>query len=174
MDANRFQAVLFSNLIHEGNMNQKSYPWGIDCIWVATDSARNIAAFTTAGFGPIPTEIIELSKSPIEDVEEKLLSLPQISEVEMVVSQTRPDDFLSLAGRGLYVFDWSDVHRTKKNAISSYELIARPLNPLLTESLPAELYELYKVVQLKCIDFAYIKVLDIRSILPCCEPESIR
>ena len=35
----------------------------------------------------------------------------------------------------MFVYDWSDVHRTEANALRAYELIAVPTNPLLLESL---------------------------------------
>ncbi len=47
--------------------------------------------------------------------------------------------FLDLAKRGLFVFDWTDVYRTRRASIEAYELVAVPACAIQTSDLPADL-----------------------------------
>ncbi len=108
---------------------------GIDCAWLAVDSLGQVAVFTTAGEGPIPESALQ----GIESAEELAHALPVRGDAELLAALKRPDDYLSFARRGLFAYDWSDVHRTSAKAIHAYELIARPRSALRVNELPDEL-----------------------------------
>jgi hypothetical protein len=105
---------------------------GIDYAWLAVDSIGNVAVFTTGGEGPVPTSALptlELAESAIRDLVER-------SACEMQIKIPRPDDYVSFAKRGLFAYDWYDVHRESSSRINQYELLARPTNPVTLGELP--------------------------------------
>lgn len=52
----------------------------------------------------------------------------------------RPDDFVELAEQGLFVYDWTDIHRKRKDYLHAYELVAVPSGAMLEHChLPSEL-----------------------------------
>jgi hypothetical protein len=143
------------------------YPSEFDCVWLATDRNGCLGAFITAGIGPIPKAVFANSNFPDEDFEEYLIELPQISEVEMLVELPRPDSILALASRGLFVFDWSDIHRTDKERINKYELLAKPVHSKSIASLPKKLSDLFAIVKLEQMSFPESETIDIRSFYSC-------
>jgi hypothetical protein len=46
----------------------------------------------------------------------------------------RPDDFIGFARRGLFSFDWADVHRTR-DLVHAYEVQARPVSPVIVSAV---------------------------------------
>jgi hypothetical protein len=50
-----------------------------------------------------------------------------------------PSSFIALGSRGLFVYDWTDVHRTVAAAIGAYELVAIPDMPIGFDELPVAL-----------------------------------
>jgi hypothetical protein len=108
---------------------------GIDCAWLAADSTGQVAIFTTAGEGPVP----EAALSAIETLEANVHLLPEVSAFELLVSIKRPEDFVAFASRGLFAYDWSDIHKTAVNTLNAYELLARPISPITVAELPASL-----------------------------------
>ena len=99
---------------------------GLDVVWLAADTAGHVAAFVTGGEGPVPCAALPT----VEVAETDALASPEICEHRLLVAYARPDDFIALARRGLYVYDWSDVHRTRVEQLGGYELVAVPLLPL--------------------------------------------
>src|SRR5215472_14947016 len=95
-------------------MATQPYPINLDCVWIASDRDEHCAAFVTAGVGPIPALVLNnTAKSVlIESIWEAILRLPKVSTCRLLVSVPRPDSFIAMAERGLFVYDWSDVHRT--------------------------------------------------------------
>ena len=98
----------------------------LDVVWLAADTADHLAAFVTGGEGPIPLAALPA----VEDSETDALSLPEVCEHRLLVTYPRPEDFIALARRGLYVYDWSNVHRTRAEQLAGYELVAVPSAPL--------------------------------------------
>ncbi|WP_233840393.1 hypothetical protein [Dyella sp. 2HG41-7] len=110
---------------------------GLDVVWLAVDRLGQVAAFTTAGEGDIPdSAMIHIGKS-----EELILSLPEISRVEVDAAYKRSDDFFSFAQRGFFAYDWSDAHRIASRRLGGYELVTRPVSPILLMALPIEVAE---------------------------------
>jgi len=100
------------------------YPDQIDVVWLASDPVGQVAAMVTAGEGPIPIAVLALSDCIA--IEEVLLGLPVIGEALLNVQLPDPTSFGELSRRDLFVYDWTDVHRTSARALQSYELMCSP------------------------------------------------
>ncbi len=148
-----------------------SYPEGIDCVWLASDREGNVGAFATGGSGPIPVGALTETQPAIVDIEERVHLLPRTSQAKLLVTVKRPDDFIAMAERGLYVYDWSDVHRTAREAIGAYELMAAPLRPITAREMADEFAATLAGANLNTVSFETERLLDVRTLLPCCEPE---
>jgi hypothetical protein len=150
-------------------MSVKPYPEGVDCVWLASDQAGHVGAFITAGMGPLPETALDASHIPVEDVEGRLCQLPVVSKAQLLVSVKRPDDFLDLAERGVFVYDWTDIHRAAHDALQVYEPVAVPLTPVTVDSLPSDLAVLAEAVQLAKVVFSSNVPLDVRAHVKCVE-----
>ena len=95
-------------------------------MWLASDRNGNFASFVTGGEGPIPIDVLNFERTPVEDIERLVCQMPIVSTVHMLVTLKRPDSFIELAERGIFVYDWTDVHRTQSKAIHVYEPVAAP------------------------------------------------
>ena len=122
----------------------------IDAAWIAIDDLGQVALFTTGGEGPIP----DAALSFVSTVEDSANSLPETSGYELLVTVARPDDFIAFARRGLFAYDWSDVHRSAHQASGSYELQARPSRPLTLLDLPASLQAAASATRLSGVSFS--------------------
>lgn len=80
-----------------------------------------------------------------------------------------PQAVLEIAERGIFAYDWSDVHRTRRDEIGAYELIAAPANPIDISRLPQEFADLVASNKLGSIVFDSEKRLDVRKELSCIE-----
>lgn len=147
----------------------RQYPIGIDCAWLASDSQGRLGVFMTAGVGPIPSIVLEVQHLPMEDVEEQLCRLPVVSAYHLLIEASRPDSFIALCERGLFVYDWTDVHRTRRNEIGAYELVAIPNAPIGSSRLPAELLDIADTLKLSATLFGRERTVAIRSLLKCVE-----
>ena len=148
-------------------MATREYPDGLDCIWLAVDGNGHLGAFVTGGAGPIPTSALSESSFPIEDVEAEVCGLPNISEARLLVPMKRPDDFIEMAQRGFFVYDWRDVHRTLHESKHAYELIAVPLTPLRVNELPDHIWKLATTATLPGLAFVEELALDVEAVLQC-------
>ena len=117
------------------------YPSQIDCVWLAADADGRLAAFVTAGEGPIP-EALLTSSIDIRPIENHLLQLPIVGTAVNVTDVPNPNSFIELSRRGLFVYDWTDVHVSQRQASGAYELVASPSIELLERDLPANLLQM--------------------------------
>ncbi len=130
------------------------YPRGVDCVWIASDAKGHIAAFVTAGVGEIPRGVLSLTgEISVEDLEAELCLLPVNTSAKMLVSVKRPDDFIDLAERGMFVYDWTDIYRTSDSYVKKYEAVASPEMPLMINNLPSRLLSIANNMNFKKIDF---------------------
>src|SRR4051812_37068933 len=106
-----------------------TYPEEIDLVWLAVDSAGNLAAMITGGAGPIPGSVL-VHGDKVLGIEELLLALPVLGAASVHVQVPDPGSFKALGERGLFVYDWTDVHRTTASALKAYELVASPSTSL--------------------------------------------
>lgn len=146
------------------------YPDGIDCVWLASDRDGHLGAFITAGEGPIPAVALDAHDLPVQTVETRLLELPVVAQALLLVSVTRPDSYVELAERGLFVYDWTDVHRPTREEWNRYELVAAPSAPIAARGLPPNLQALAATIRLENVAFAGREAVDVRAHLACAEP----
>lgn len=148
-------------------MADHAYPDGIDCVWIASDGNGHVGAFVTAGEGPIPVQALRNEQIDIKDVEEAVCQLPQVTSARLLVQIKRPDDFIAMAERGLFVYDWRDVHRPVRKSKDAYEPVAVPLTPITSDALPETLAILAANVVLHNWEFIAGEPLDICSLMEC-------
>ena len=144
-------------------MNDKTYPADIDCMWLAIDQNGQLAVFLTAGFGPVPMIALTQVHSESTNVERLVQDMDEIGEAHLLVTVPIPDDFIDLARRGFFVFDWTDIHRTNRQKIDRYELVAVPNEPGKLGALPPELALLVQPVKFAGITFSNSSRLDARE-----------
>lgn len=146
-------------------MDERPYPDGIDALWLASDHVGHLGVFVTGGSGPIPVQALE-PDYPLADLETHLLALPKASDIELRVRLPQPDRFVALAERGLFLFDWSDVHRTEAY-IDEYELIAQPYRPLMLGQLPNGLLDAARSIRFTGIAFAHAWRINVGAHMAC-------
>jgi len=132
----------------------QAYPEGLDCVWLAIDRNQNVGAFITAGMAPIPKAALGEIGLLLPDVEEALHGLPAVTSAEVLVLVKRPESFIALAERGVYVFDWCDIEQVAAKQTGQYEPVAVPTNPIRADSLSETLLQIAKQVQLNGVQFA--------------------
>jgi hypothetical protein len=118
------------------------YPHEIDLVWLAFDDTGRLAAMTTGGTGPVPAKVLASGDDDVFALEEALLGLPSISAASVHVQAPDPRSFKALSERGLFVYDWTDVHRSLANAGGAYEIVASPSLVLSLSDLPNDLRRL--------------------------------
>ena len=151
-------------------MDERPYPEGVDCCWLASDRIGQLGVFLTGGSGPIPAQLL-LPPYLLDDIEETILALPKASDIDLRVKVPRPDRFVALAERGFFVYDWSDVHRTEQY-IDEYELMALPYRPLTLDLLPDSLLDTARAVRLGAVSFVSAWRVDVRAHMACREATS--
>lgn len=163
------QSELYSYQLQRGELRCiiNIYPQGVDCVWIATDHRGYIGAFVTAGVGPIPQLALGAKGIAIEDIEGHICELPPVSKVQVLTSVPRPDDFVAMAERGFFVYDWSDVHRTSRQSIGAYELMAAPETPITVNDLPSDMMQIVGKIKLDEIEYAQAKIIDVQKCLEC-------
>ncbi len=145
-----------------------SYPFGIDCLWLASDRNGHVGAFFTAGWAPIPTRVLTFEDGSIEDIEERVNDLPRISTARLLIPDDVPS-YMAMAERGLFVYDWTDAHRSLRESTRKYELVAVPANPIVTADPPELLIGFATRVTLNDLAFVDGQAVDIISLTECCE-----
>jgi len=145
------------------------YPYGCDCLWLTCDREERVGAFITAGDAPIPLAALDSAKWKVEDMEgEVIRKMPRMTVAQVLVEVKRPDSYIELAERGLYVYDWLDAERIIYSEM--YELVALPAKPVflpaLRDLLPG-FTGLAEALQLKEVSFADAKKVDVRTYFPC-------
>lgn len=155
---------------HLTRMDERPYPEGIDCCWLASDRDGHLGVFVTRGRGPIAVQAL-LEAYPLDGIEEQLLALAKASDIEVRVRMPRSDRLAALAERGFFVYDWSDAHRTEQY-IDEYELIALPYRPLALDLLPETLSDTARWVRFNAIAFATAWRIDVRAHMACREAAS--
>jgi len=102
---------------------------GIDYPWIAKDVADQLAIFFNASIGPLPRIGVEYQEKYTDDIQYLVEDLPAVSEYILLSDVPRPDDFIEIARRGFYCFDWSDIHETESGKTGLYHLVSYPILP---------------------------------------------
>ena len=113
---------------------------GIEFSWLAIDEVGHVGLFTTAGEGSVPASALPQSDEDF-DVESEILELRERSQCKLHILYPRPDDYVSIAKRGIYAFDWTDAHQTQSLNTRRYSLVGEPGSPLMASDLPLRLQE---------------------------------
>lgn len=146
------------------------YPEGFDLVWVGIDNSGYVGAFITAGIGAIPKFALQNNIFLLENIEQLILELHENSEALLHVDLPRPDDYLALAKRGLYVYDWSDIHEGFSNKRNAYELMATPSVPLHVSSFDDSVFKNYlENIRLDLVEFKLSNIVDVKDKLECLE-----
>ena len=148
-------------------MDERPYPEGTDCCWLASDRDGHLGVFVTRGRGPIPAQAL-LETYPLDRIEEQLLALPKASDIDLRVRMPHTDRLVALAERGFFVYDWSDAHRTEQY-IDEYELTTLPYRPLAIDLLPESLSDAARWVRFNASAFATAWRIDVRVHMACRE-----
>lgn len=131
--------------------------------WFAVDAAGHVGHFSTAGYGPVPLPVLDRLDRAQEDalwsLGERLLGLPVIGQATGHLPG-RIDDWLELARRGLFGFDW-------KHWSGPYLRAAVPSVPVGVADLPAELQALVRLVVLPGVRFAELVSVRPEELCPC-------
>lgn len=149
------------------------YPSGFEMAWIAADSSGKLGAFITAGKGPIPKEILQnIFVEPVL-IEDVLLELPVIglSDVNGSPYSHPVESFVELGERGIFVFDWHDLHVPIKFRKGGYEKCASPSNPIYTGELVSPLKELSNLIQFKELLFEEVYLVKPELYYDCLFPE---
>ncbi len=142
-------------------ITKQAYPDGIDCTWLGVDRLGAIAAFVTSGDGEIPTALLMQANVDLRDIETLLMNLPVTGDVNLRVSVARPDDFLDMACRGLYVYDWKG---------SRYALVAEPEIAIQFPDLDTKLKAVAKYAVFDLIEFSKLETISVGSIMEAEQP----
>jgi hypothetical protein len=140
----------------------RNYPRHLDWEWIAVDRDGHLATFVTAGEGPAPTTVLDDDYPGGDDLDALVRALPKSSLVKMIVSVPDPASFADLASRGMTVFDWSDVHRTRQR-LDAYEVMCRPLRPIHIIDLEPGLADAARRTAFREISFREIATFDPRQ-----------
>jgi hypothetical protein len=147
-------------------VEERDYPEGEDCVWIGSDREGRVGAFVTGGEGPIPAGVLLSHRLSVGEIEGRLGELPSVTSALLLVPLKRPDDFMELARRGFFAYDWTDVHRTSSEALHAYEQIAIPETPISAVELPAEIAALLEGITLN-VSFAQVTKIDVTKYLDC-------
>jgi len=143
--------------------NSMKYPYR-DHAWLAVDRRGFVAAFVTGGEGPIPLSAIWFSNE-----RPSLGALPKRAEGKMLVACPAPDMYLAIAERGMFVYDWSDVHEVLARRRFAYELVSTPSVPLAAVELPDDIRSAVQGTMFTTLNFGEQPFLDVRKFVECVE-----
>ncbi len=154
----------------EWRMTALRYPRDLDWVWLATDGDGRVAAFVTAGEAPIPALAMEIQFRDSAHLEAAAAALPTSSGTRTFGTPGDIDSFVELARRGLFVYDWQDVHRPVREETGAYELVAAPTTPSRAAELPPLLRVAAMSVRLPKVRFDETPLVDVRGHAACIGP----
>ncbi|MEC4593505.1 MULTISPECIES: hypothetical protein [Nitrospirillum] len=143
------------------------YPEGIDCLWIAMDQGGRVGAFITAGEGPVPGQAFGFEAFTAFSLEEMLLALGVSTPATLLVDVPRPDSFLALASRGVFVYDWGEFHHNSVGDYHSYRLVAVPEKPIAIAALLPDIAEIASAIHFPDVSFGRALVIDPRDTMAC-------
>jgi hypothetical protein len=145
----------------------QSYPDDLDCAWLAIDAFGKLGVFITGGTGPIPEQVLK-SEIPVFEIEDALLELPRICAAVLTIKVRNPDSYVDLAERGLFVFDWQNVHRANAHQKPGYDLVALPTQPITASEISPKLSKFANDISFQKFSFGHDEAVDVESAFSCC------
>ncbi len=97
----------------------------------------------------------------LRNIETLLMDLPVTGDVNLRASVARPDDFLDMACRGLYVYDWNG---------SKYVLVAEPEIAIQISDLDDELKAIAKHAVFDSIEFPKWDAISVGPMMETVQP----
>ena len=112
--------------------------------WFAIDQRGQVGVFSAINEAPIPCQV-GTSYELFKELESVILGLPKICDAQLI-SQANGNlsDWLNYSRKGLFAFDYQDVHRSIENKLKQYDLISVPSKALHASEL--NLSEAFKAV----------------------------
>ncbi|MCK8520407.1 hypothetical protein M0D21_02445 [Aquimarina sp. D1M17] len=103
--------------------------------WIAQDNLGQIAIFSAIMEAPIP-KVIGKSYALFSELELIINQLTEKGNAEPITKNNRNiSDWLEYSKKGLFAFDFQDVHREKQDKLEHYDLISIPSNPIYIHDL---------------------------------------
>ncbi len=131
--------------------------------WFAVDGAGHIGHFATTGFGPVPVPILARldagQTDELWDLQDRVLGLPIIGSATGHLPG-RIDDWLEMARRGLFSYDW-------KHWSGPYRLAATPSTPIRVTKLPIEIHDPICLVVWPNVRFAELQAVRPEDLSSC-------
>jgi hypothetical protein len=141
------------------------YPWDADYCWFAADAVGHIAAFFTGGEGPIPLTVLE-RKEVADEAIDRMWDLPLRGDYLVIVKRQALGDAIHFGQRGLFCYDWRDVHRTS-GFRRQYEGDVQPRLPISIGEVGGELSSLLGATTFVGLRFADSPRIDPKQSLSC-------
>lgn len=130
--------------------------------WFAVDAVGHIGHFSTAGYGPVPLSVLARLDAAHDDevwlLGERMLELPVIGQATGHLPG-RIDDWLELARRGLFGFDW-------KHWSGPYLRAATPSVAVEIAAPPTPMQQLVRLVELPDVTFAELESVRPEKLCP--------
>ena len=138
-------------------------PKGEEFDWFAVDARGCVGHFSTAGFGPLPSRLLERldggRRDAVWNLGARILALPVIGTATVHLRGER-GDWLAQARRGLFSYDW-------RHWKGPYRRAATPDLPVLLEDLPSDIRELLGLVTWPELRFARERRIRPERLEPC-------
>jgi hypothetical protein len=126
--------------------------------WFAVDGCGHIGHFATAGYGPIPAAVLARLNG-IRDLDEQILQLPVVGDATGHLPG-KIEDWLEMARRGLFAYDWKHWHGPSQRA-------ATPSTPIGLAGLPRDLREMVRLVTWAGVNFADLMTVRPEELCAC-------
>jgi hypothetical protein len=136
--------------------------WLGDRDWFAVDQENHLAAFVIACEGDVPERLLP-HHTKLDECFERILALPPVGGHELLHAYPKADSFIDFAKRGIFAYDWLDVHLEPAMRKQRYQLIARPLCPIKLLALPADLKECFALARFEGVRFALSSAVNVRE-----------
>ncbi|MFQ6310762.1 hypothetical protein [Lysobacter capsici] len=140
-------------------MNHDDDDRHIDRRWLVCDAIGQVAAFTTAGSGPIPHS----ARAAVDRADAGVEALPIRGAYRLIAHAGNAEDWISCAQSDLFAYDWSDI--VADDCGYAYELLAVPLAPIRLPELPSPLREIAAATTIAHVVFGENDLLS-RRLLP--------
>lgn len=128
--------------------------------WFAIDQEGQIAHFSSAGYGVIPTLVRDNVDQQLKLNEYFTKMVEKVTTANLIRGKGKRDDWLNMAQRGLYSYDF-------KHWDGPYILIAKPDVPINIRILPDEIYTLLREVCFCNVDFRELESIRPEDFFPC-------
>jgi hypothetical protein len=143
---------------------------GFEFDWFAVDAAGHVGHFSTAGSGPVPLSVLDrldvAKTDELWSLGRRLLDLPMIGAATGHLPGLI-DDWLELARRGLFSFDWPFPSLRSRNIEQSYCRAATPSAPVEIVALCPELQRLIRLVEFPGVRFAELESVQPEALCAC-------